>query len=96
MARLILPVFIGSIYSSQLNKRIPTYNIVPNGVLPMDCYNALSQTPLQPDIRHGWVDAEGKMFNSQDAANHAFEVGLVDERYDNLDVFKYRGRWKER
>lgn len=99
MERPIRPAFLVELSSIHFkNNLLKTYVLVPDGVYPMDLYNALLQSDNLRVVEpvYGWITSSGKLISSHEAAELAFEHMLIDTRIETLSTEDYQGNWRRK
>ena len=89
------PAYRVDIYSSHMKRVIETFVVLPDGVYPMDLYNALSSFALEvPSIHYGWITTKNRYIDSEAAAVLALDTNMLDKKVTHLSIEDYQGSWR--
>lgn len=96
MERPLRPAFRTTFFSSHLRNPIETFVCVPDGIYPMDLYNALLKHEIQihKEDTTGWMTSKGRYVDTYEAAELAFETNMLDKKVKRLTVEDYPGSWR--
>ena len=95
MERPLRPAWLASTYYHNKRNSIKIIITIPDYILPMDIYNALSKKDIVfLENTHGWITNQGRYVSSEEAAWLALEANLLDMRVERLSILDFKGKWK--
>jgi hypothetical protein len=89
------PAFKVVVYAPHLGRSIEVWMAVPDGVLPMDLYNALYKRYKDMESQHGWLTNLGRLVSPEEAAELALEAGMLERKVSRLSYTEFQGSWRK-